>query len=94
MICLIILWRPCFTEGRIRQASAGNLWDSLLLQDLSVLAGGVQVKAEGKAESRPAGKKIIISAQVSVPEMGNRFSDGTSMGQFLARSKAISQPPG
>jgi hypothetical protein len=72
MICpVVILWRPCFTEGRIRQASAGNLWDSLLLQDLSMLAGGVQVKAKGNAESRPARKKIIISAQVSFPKMGN-----------------------
>lgn len=23
MICPVILWRPCFPEGRIRQASAG-----------------------------------------------------------------------
>lgn len=52
------------------QASIGrNLWDSLL-QDLSVLAGGVQIKAEGNAGSRSAGRKII-SAPVSLPTVGN-----------------------
>lgn len=66
MICPISLWRPCFPEGRIRQASAGNLWDSLL-QDIFMLAGSVQVKAEGNAGSKSARRKITISARVSTP---------------------------
>lgn len=74
MICPVILWGPCFTEGRIRQASAGIFGTAsskspLCLLDVCRVEGMQEVGLRSPRDLHPEGLGFQCRVLMAAPPL-------------------------